>query len=110
MRGEAVAPELIEGGLTGELAGLSMAADVRLITSALADGQGGGKGETEMAVTDAAWAWYTLSGWKEGVVKMFYCSQYRAAGGGAKLPTIFPLCVPMICAYISIEYAHRKCW
>jgi hypothetical protein len=67
-----VLPELMEGALAGELMGASAAADVRLTASARADGQGGGNGETDIDVTDAEWAWYTRSGWKEGMVKMFY--------------------------------------
>jgi hypothetical protein len=66
-----VAPVLLEGVFAGELVGASAAAEVRLIASARADGQGGGNGETDMDVTEAEWAWYTLSGWNEGMVKMF---------------------------------------
>lgn len=53
--GDEVAPDLIEGGLAGELVGMSN--ETLLALSERIDGQGGGNGDTETAVTEAEWAW-----------------------------------------------------
>jgi hypothetical protein len=71
VRGEAVTLERTEAVGAGELVGASAGAAVRLTTSRI-DGHGGGNGETEMAVTEAEWAWYTLRGLKDGMERMFY--------------------------------------
>lgn len=50
-----MAPDLIEAGLAGELVGIS--SEILLACSERVDGHGGGKGDTETAVTEAEWAW-----------------------------------------------------
>lgn len=52
--GDEVAPDLIEGGLAGELVGGSN--ETLLATSDRIEGHGGGKGDTETEVTEAEWA------------------------------------------------------
>jgi hypothetical protein len=101
--GDEVALERIEGAFAGELVGASAAAAVRLTTSRR-DGHGGGNGDTDMAVTDAEWAWYTLSGLKDGIERIFFCTLVLRSGGQWKLRTIFPLCVPIIYLYISMLF------
>ena len=49
-----MAPDLIEGGLAGELVGGSN--ETLLATSDRIEGHGGGKGDTETEVTEAEWA------------------------------------------------------
>lgn len=45
----------MEGSLAGELVGTSN--ETLLAPSERVDGHGGGKGDTETAVTEAEWAW-----------------------------------------------------